>query len=612
MPDPILNILQGEQVYFDPDSTVGATASYSWTFPGGTPGNSASHYPVVTYNNIGDYNASLTVTDTYGTSRTLTKYQIISVDKNVLTVNFTVPGSPVEMNELFTITDTSSPVPTDWEWVLPGFANIVGVQNLINYQYGDWYDATGTYLGDPGATASIPIQLTAATNFDIGTKTQNMVVKKLGAGQDEFDLSYEWVSVYGPTAYVMTSSLGTTGGAPFTLGSYGLTGNSTGFIVVVDLTAMRTVGPAVPGTGFQTNNYFHSNEEIAQYTGHFGYVGSTSPYPFGLTGYVIVDSSAYTTALFSLNTPITAGRYMLKDYVLGNRGGMFADRGAFLRTKWNAVSSGGRAWPLALLNEFLNMAAKVRMLSRDVEEPYLSVGGTGGGFPPLLYTNILSSVHGNFTISNYGVVAIPSSGFMLPRTNPAGDQYLKIYITVHWSNGIDMVQTNFDASAGLSGNDGYGFFKAQDVGPNLGIASVLNQSITSYFTPIGSGIIPIRVKESEDYNPYFVPTNFVYGLTGYNNRSDYHGILIESIDATVTRIEITDNSSLVQWTVPVIPSTGVGLSGPAAFPSDWLNPANARFRYASWLGCVDDQTQLNPMPGIIPGPSGGWYYGGSL
>jgi hypothetical protein len=611
MSDPILNILQGESVYYDPDSTVGATASYFWTFPGGTPGTSTDHYPVVTYSNIGDYNTSLEVTDIYGTSRTLTKFRIIDVGRNFLTVQFNVPSLPVKMMEPFTITDTSFPTPTDWEWILPGFGTITGVQDLVNYQYDDWFEAVGTYAGLPGATSGIPVQLTASTNFDIGTTTRNLVVQKLGFGQDQFDLTNEWVTTYGPTAYVLTTVLGTTSGSPLFLGGYGLTGDSDGLIVVVDLTAMRTVGPTTPGTGFQSNAFFHVNEEIAQYTGHFGY-SQTPAFQYGLTGYVIVNEQAYQEAQFLLNTPITEGDYFLTGYIDVNRGGMFADRGGFLTQKWLPTSAGGRSWPLGVINEFLLMASTVRNLSRDVEEPFIFSGGTGGAFPGLLYSNVLSGIHGNTTISPRGAVAIPSSQFVSSNSNPAGDQFFRIDIEVHWSNGINMVETQFDVSVGPNGNDGFLFFKAQDVGPNLGIASILNQSIQSYFTPIGSGVVPIRVKESADYNPYFVQDSFVSGATAYNNREDYHGILIESTDITVSKIVISDNSSSIQWLPPVPPVPGVGLSGPAAFPSNWTAPQYQRFFYSSWLGLVDDQMVLPQMPGITLGPSGGWFYGGSL
>jgi hypothetical protein len=610
MSDPILNILQGESVYYNPDSTVGATASYFWTFPGGTPANSTDHYPVVTYSNIGDYNASLQVTDIYGTARTLTKFKIINVDKNVLTVDFTVPGSPVRMNELFSIIDTSFPTPTDWEWILPGFGTIPGVQDLINYEYDDWFAAVGTYAGAPGATADIPVQLTASTNFDIGTKIQDMTVQKLGGGQDLFDLTNDWVTTYGPTAYVLTSVLGTSTGSPIFLNAYGLTGASGGMIVVVDLSATRVVGPSVPGTGFQNNDYFHVNQEIAQYNGHFGHTENPA-FTKGLTGYVIVNPQLYQDTLFLLNDPIINGDYFLKGYVNVNRGGIFADRGGFLTRKWLPPSSGGRSWPLRLMNEFLLMASPVRNLSRDVEEPYIALGGTGGGSPALLYTNVLNTIHGNNTISSRGVVAIPSSQFILTRANPAGDMAFRIDIRVHWSNGVDQVQTTFDASAGPNGNDGFLFFKAQDSIFGPGIATALNQSITNYFTPFGMGI-PIRVKTSPDYNPYFVEDSFVFGATAYNNREDYHGILIEATDPTVFKIEVTDNSPNIQWTVPVPPSIGVGLSGPAAFPSDWQSPFNQRFGYASWLGSINDQMVITPTPGLTFGPSGGWFYGGSL
>jgi hypothetical protein len=613
MADPILNILQGETVYYDPDTTTGSVASYTWTFPGGTPGTSNLHYPVVTYSNIGTYNTTLSVTDTYGTTRDLTKYQIINVEKNALAVSFDVPAYPVRMNELFTITDTSVPVPNDWEWVIPEIGTVTGVQDLINYQFNDWYNATGTYLGEPGATADVQVQLTAATNFDVGTATNDMVVKKLGGGQDFVDLTYDWVTTYGPTAFVLTTSLGTTGGAPIFLSNYGLTGNPMGFVAVVDDSGLRTVGPiSSPGTGRQVNNYFHSNQEIAQYTGHFGFT-TVSDYANGLTGYIIVDPSIYNYAQFGLNNGIDFGNYILENYIYDNRGSMFADRGGFLTTKWlpPSTSTLTRGWPISLLNEFLHFASPVRSLSRDVEEPYKLAGGTGGGTPALLYSNALSALHGNNTISLLGVVGVPSTGFILPRTNPIGDQYFKISISVQWSNGIDVILTNFDASVGLNGNDGFGFFKAQNVGPNNGIATILNNSINSYFSaiPLAS---PIVVKESEDYNPYFVPSSFVYGATAYNNRSDYHGLLVESLDPSVSNIQVTDNSANIIWTVPVLPSTGVGLSGPAAFPQNWLAPTNARFRYASWLGAINTQNSLPAMSGITPGLSGGWYYGGSL
>ena len=48
-------------------------ATYSWSFPGGTPSSSTDRDPVVDYANPGVYNATLTVTNDFGTdSRTIT------------------------------------------------------------------------------------------------------------------------------------------------------------------------------------------------------------------------------------------------------------------------------------------------------------------------------------------------------------------------------------------------------------------------------------------------------------------------------------------------------------------------------------------------------------
>jgi PKD repeat protein len=56
----------------------GATVSYSWSFPGGTPSSSTLENPSVTYANQGSYDVSLTVTDEYGTSsQTLNNFIVI-------------------------------------------------------------------------------------------------------------------------------------------------------------------------------------------------------------------------------------------------------------------------------------------------------------------------------------------------------------------------------------------------------------------------------------------------------------------------------------------------------------------------------------------------------
>ena len=45
-----------------------SSATWQWTFPGGTPSSSTQEDPVVVYSQSGTYDVSLTVTDSFGTS----------------------------------------------------------------------------------------------------------------------------------------------------------------------------------------------------------------------------------------------------------------------------------------------------------------------------------------------------------------------------------------------------------------------------------------------------------------------------------------------------------------------------------------------------------------
>lgn len=66
------------QVFFDDLSTNNPT-SWSWTFPGGTPGTSTNQNPIVTYNTPGTYNVTLTASNSQG-SNTKTITNFITVD----------------------------------------------------------------------------------------------------------------------------------------------------------------------------------------------------------------------------------------------------------------------------------------------------------------------------------------------------------------------------------------------------------------------------------------------------------------------------------------------------------------------------------------------------
>ncbi len=79
----LTTITAGESVTFSDQSTNSPT-EYSWTFEGGTPATSTEKTPTVTYNTIGNYDVSLTVTNSAGTD-TETKTNYITVDEYVAT-----------------------------------------------------------------------------------------------------------------------------------------------------------------------------------------------------------------------------------------------------------------------------------------------------------------------------------------------------------------------------------------------------------------------------------------------------------------------------------------------------------------------------------------------
>ena len=71
------SICQGEFVQFTSTST-GTPSSYSWSFPGGIPATSSAQNPIISYNNAGTYNVTLSVSNANG-NNVLTQTTFISV-----------------------------------------------------------------------------------------------------------------------------------------------------------------------------------------------------------------------------------------------------------------------------------------------------------------------------------------------------------------------------------------------------------------------------------------------------------------------------------------------------------------------------------------------------
>ncbi len=67
----------GDSIHFVDHSVCSGSATYAWSFPGGTPSSSAEKYPTVVYDAPGTYDVSLTVTDN-GNTATATSSAFIS------------------------------------------------------------------------------------------------------------------------------------------------------------------------------------------------------------------------------------------------------------------------------------------------------------------------------------------------------------------------------------------------------------------------------------------------------------------------------------------------------------------------------------------------------
>ncbi len=115
------NIGIGGQVSFICSVSTSATAAILWSFPGGNPASSTLKTPPpVTYSAAGQYNASLTITNNWGTTTEL-KNNFVTVSANPApTVSFTANQTNIMTGEQVQFTDLTTGNPANWQWSFPG------------------------------------------------------------------------------------------------------------------------------------------------------------------------------------------------------------------------------------------------------------------------------------------------------------------------------------------------------------------------------------------------------------------------------------------------------------------------------------------------------------
>ncbi len=167
-----------DQVQFKDYSTVRNTsATWAWSFPGGTPSTSSAENPLVSYAGAanGSYNVSLTVTDAYGTStQTLSNFiQVDGTDCAVDTVagkvlTLTNPGDYAQQSAPLNITTNTITLSC---WIKPNGTQVANAGIIFSANNGatglsydgsgrlgyTWNDEGGTYGYNSGL--AIPVNV---------------------------------------------------------------------------------------------------------------------------------------------------------------------------------------------------------------------------------------------------------------------------------------------------------------------------------------------------------------------------------------------------------------------------------------------------------------------
>jgi PKD repeat protein len=131
------------------DQSTNSPTSWSWTFPGGTPGTSTQQNPTVTYSSPGSYGATLTATNGIG-SNTLTQNNIVTVE-TIPTANFI--WTQVGLALIFT--NTSTPNAQTYLWDFGDSQTSTQANPIHTYADDGFYTVTLTATNDCGSNTSI-------------------------------------------------------------------------------------------------------------------------------------------------------------------------------------------------------------------------------------------------------------------------------------------------------------------------------------------------------------------------------------------------------------------------------------------------------------------------
>lgn len=163
------SINKGETISFT-DLSTGLSASWYWTFTGGTPSYSDEENPTVTYNTPGTYQVTLSVYNGLGNdTETKTAYITVSDVAVAPTANFIAYTTSIEKGGSITFYDSSTGSPTSWAWTFTGGSPSTSTSQNPTVTY----STAGSY--------AVTLKATNATGNDTETKTAYITVTEPAA-----------------------------------------------------------------------------------------------------------------------------------------------------------------------------------------------------------------------------------------------------------------------------------------------------------------------------------------------------------------------------------------------------------------------------------------------
>ncbi len=478
MPSTI-SIYQTQSVLFT-DTSSGGLPPYSrlWNFTGGNISSATGATAYVSYANPGSYTASLTVTDSIGVAATFSSVSGINVLPPVLTASFTPSLNSVLMSQQVTFTDTTTGMPTGptgWSWSIGG-SGFASSQNT-NITFNNWTSVPGASIGDPpGTSVNAPVVLQASNSFTSDTESISITFSKVGE-QEQTILNRSAPSGsyarYADISYsgIIASSLGyptSTYIFDINLGSYG-----------------------------KQIQQFHSDLEdayllVTGLTGKPEFLGSGVS---TVAGYIAINN-----ALYGAGTPeIDSGKYVIPS---NNAKRIFFTDDGSVGNITNLINT--KNWSTSLVSSILtNINPQINSAQGIYYGIIYPNSGLSGGRNPIIYSpQYLNSLG-------------------------ASGQSIDIRITVVLGSSVTMI-SSLNGNAGVGNETGGNYYTMQDIGGNVGVASMLNSTIAASSLPGGTGSLEFVADSTLNIYPGSTPAS-------------YSGMRLEVKNRSITSVTLSDN-----------------------------------------------------------------------